>query len=138
MSPTARTAEPPEGPLAPAFSCFPVGTASGRLTLMLVGELDLVTADRARVAVRRALDETPRLTSDLGDVWFVDLSGLRVLIDASVQATLAGGHLVISNCPPIVPRMLRVLGLRDTLDVRAVPRSAAQSHGCATVRRHVS
>jgi anti-anti-sigma regulatory factor len=71
-------------------------------------------------------------------VWFVDLSGLRVLIDASAQATLAGGHLVVTNCPPIVPRMLRVLELRDALDVRPAPRSVALSDACATVRRHAS
>ena len=88
---------------------------------MLVGELDLVTADLAREAIGNAQDETPGLSCDLGDVWFVDLAGLRVLLDAAARAGQAGVRVTITNCPPIVPRMLALLNLRDALDIQAAP-----------------
>ena len=92
---------------------------------MLVGELDLVTADSAREAIRRAQDETSALICDLGDVWFVDFSGLRVLLEAADHARQTGARLTIANCPPLVPRMLGLLELQDALDIRSAPRPAA-------------
>jgi anti-anti-sigma regulatory factor len=54
-------------------------------------------------------------------VWFVDLAGLRVLLDAAARAGQAGAGVTITNCPPIVTRMLALLDLRDALDIRAAP-----------------
>jgi anti-anti-sigma factor len=104
---------------------------------MLVGELDLVTAHRARAAIRRAQADTRELVCDLGDVWFVDLAGLRVLLDAAAHAKLTGGHLAVTDCPPIVPRMLQLLRLEDWLDIRSAPRSAGAAHERVAIRRHV-
>jgi anti-sigma B factor antagonist len=107
---------------AAALSCFWLRGAAGGGRFMLVGELDLVTADRARVAIRRAQDETSALVCDLGDVWFVDFSGLRVLLDAADRARRTGARLTIASCPPLVPRMLALLRLEDRLEIRAAPR----------------
>ena len=107
-----------------AFACFQIPAAPGTVCLMMVGELDLVTADRAQAAIRRAQNETRALTCDLGDVWFVDLSGLRVLVDATAHAKLTGGRLTIDHCPPIVPRMLRLLGLEHALELRSTSAAA--------------
>jgi anti-sigma B factor antagonist len=117
--------------------CFRVSDPGGTGRVMLVGEIDLVTAERARAAIRRAQDETRTLTCDLGDVWFVDLSGLRVLLDAAKHATLTGGRLTLANCPPIVPRMLRVLDLEHALEIQAPPRSSARRFRFGRVRGHV-
>ena len=81
--PSACVAERPEPLTSQAFRCVRLPAAAGEARLGLVGELDLVTADSARQAVRRAQDEAAALTFDLGGVWFVDLSGLRVLLDAA-------------------------------------------------------
>jgi anti-anti-sigma factor len=110
---------------SPGLSCFWLGAADGGGRLMLVGELDLVTADRAREAIRRVQDKTAALICDLGDVWFVDLSGLRVLLEAAARARRTGARLTIANCPPIVPRMLVLLQLVDALDIQAAPRPVA-------------
>jgi anti-sigma B factor antagonist len=107
------------------LSCFLVPAAPGTAHLMLVGELDLVTADRAREAVRHAQDESRVLVCDLGDVWFVDLSGLRVLLDAAARARRSGSRMTVANCPPIVPRMLRLLGLEDALELGPASESGA-------------
>ena len=99
------------------FSCFRVPDVTGSVRLMVVGELDLVTAERAHAMIRAAQHETTALTCDLGDVWFVDLSGLRVLVEAAVHAKLTGGRFAIEHCPPIVPRMLGLLALDDALEI---------------------
>jgi anti-anti-sigma factor len=105
---------------------------------MFVGELDLATAAGARAAIRRAQDEMPSLTCDLGDVWFVDLTGLRVLLDAAAHAERTGRRLTITNCPPIVPRMLRLLRLAHALEIERIPASGdAAARRCGEVRRHV-
>ena len=119
--PRARHLAPPQHP-SDALTCFWLGTPAERGRLMLVGELDLATADRAREAIGDAQDQTTALSCDLGDVWFVDLSGLRVLLDAAARARETGALLTITNCPPLVPRMLALLSLEDALDIQDAPR----------------
>jgi anti-anti-sigma factor len=138
LHPPPHTADASERLTGPGLSCFRLPGPAGPDRLMLVGELDLATADRARTAIRRAQDETPELSCDLGDVWFVDLSGLQVLLSAALHAKLTGGRLTVTNCPSIVPRMLRLLMLEDALEIQPRPRSAGPSRGCAPLRRHVS
>ena len=120
MPPPRAHPAPPKRP-SHGLSCYWLGSAVESRRLMLVGELNLVTADLAREAIGNAQDETPGLSCDLGDVWFVDLTGLRVLLDAAARAGQAGARLTITNCPPIVPRMLALLDLRDALDIQAAP-----------------
>jgi anti-anti-sigma factor len=123
--PPEQRVERPEQLSSQALSCFWLDDAAGRDRFMLVGELDLVTADHARDAIRRAQDRTTELICDLGDVWFVDFSGLCVLLEAVARARDTGARMTIANCPPLVPRMLRLLELQDALDVEAAPRLAA-------------
>jgi anti-anti-sigma factor len=52
---------------------------------------------------------------DLRGVRFVDLSGLRVLLDATAHATVTRSRLTIASCPPYVLRMLEALGLENAL-----------------------
>ena len=117
---------PPEPLVGKALSCFWLrADAGGRF--MLVGELDLATAGHARAAIGRAQDETRALTCDLGDVWFVDFSGLRVLLEATARARRTGARLTLANCPPIVPRMLAILRLEGALEIQA-PATAPATH----------
>jgi anti-anti-sigma factor len=84
---------------------------------MLTGELDLATAARARAAIRRAQDESHVLICDLADLWFVDLTGLLVLVRAAAHAERTGRRLIVANAPPIVPRMLHELELDDAFEL---------------------
>ena len=92
-----------------------------RAAASCVGDLDLVTAVRAPEAIGHAQDRTNALICDLGDVWLVDLAGLRVLLNAAARARRTGAPLTITNCPPIVPRMLALLKLQPALDIQAQP-----------------
>ena len=110
--------ETPEHMISKGLTCFWLRAAAGGGRFVLVGELDLATADHAREALRRAQDETRAMTCDLGDVWFVDFSGVRVLLEATARARQAGARLTLLNCPPIVPRMLALLRLEDALEIQ--------------------
>jgi anti-anti-sigma regulatory factor len=51
-------------------------------------------------------------------------------------AKLSGGRLTLANCPPIVPRMLRLLKLDDVLEIQSsLPSPATVTHGSARLRR---
>jgi anti-anti-sigma factor len=61
-------------------------------------------------AVRRGDD----VAIDLGDVDFVDVTGLRLLADAARELHARGRRLVVSHVPPPVPAMLSLLGLEKS------------------------
>jgi len=103
------------------LSCGRLPDEDGAVRLWLVGALDLATANPARDAIRHAQASGRPLICDLSGVRFVDLSGLRVLLDGTAHATLTGSRLIIANCPRSVHRMLDVLGLDDALDILPEP-----------------
>jgi anti-anti-sigma factor len=112
--------------------------AAGASRLHLTGELDLATAGRARAFIRLAQDDSRGLICDLGDLSFIDLTGLRVLLDADVYAEHTGRRLIIANAPRILARMLLLLKLNDVLEVPAAPLRTPGVRECDAFRRHVS
>ena len=121
-----------------ALTCVHIPVEDGAVRLTLVGALDLVTADVARLAIRRAQVATPWVICDLRDIEFVDVSGLRVLVDAEAHAALTGNRLTIAECPPIIPRMLALLGLQTALEIESTRRARPRpDRACARQRPHV-
>jgi anti-anti-sigma factor len=82
----------------------------------MVGELDVATADGAREAIRRAQDDVPQVICDLGDLSFIDVCGLHVLLDASAHAAQTGGRLLLIHPPRFFWRALERLGLDRALE----------------------
>jgi anti-anti-sigma factor len=105
LIPPEDTFEPRDGSV---FSGYWLADSVGVGGSMLVGQLDLVTAARARTAIRRAQHENRELTCDLGDVWFVDVCGLQVLVEAAALAERTAADLTPANCPAPLARMLRL------------------------------
>ena len=110
----------------------------GVVQLTLTGELDLVTAADAAVRIRRAQDESIVLICDLSGLWLVDLTGLRVLMDATAHARRTGRRLLVANAPSVVPRMLRLLKLEHALEVPELPLRTPRLRACSSLRPHVS
>jgi anti-anti-sigma factor len=123
---------------AGAFANAHLPAPAGAARLRLTGELDLVTADHARAAIRATQDESRVLICDLGGVGFVDVAGLRVLLDAAAHAERTGRRLIVANSPTILPRMLRLLELEHALEVPAAPLRTSPDQRCVEFRRHVS
>jgi anti-anti-sigma factor len=77
--------------------------------LHVQGEIDLATADELRAALEEALSADPALVLDLAGVTFIDLIGLRAVLEPA--ASLNGqGPLSIVNAP-VLTRLLTLVHL---------------------------
>ena len=81
----------------------------------LAGELDVATApELARIVLRhRAPNE--RVVLDLGELHFMDSTGLRILLKARRIAAEGGWVLVLRSVPPNIRRLLELAGVEDAI-----------------------
>lgn len=79
----------------------------------VLGEVDICTVGQAEGPLRRELAGSPNaLVLNLLDVTFMDVSGMRMLVEAQVAARRTDTDLRLA-LPRVVLRPLRVLGLTD-------------------------
>lgn len=100
-----------------AFS-YDITSAGDVVTVVVSGEVDISVTERLREALAGvvAAPEAPgRVEVNLANLDFIDSSGLGVLIGARKEARTAGITLVVTEPSPMVVRVLRVLGVFDTL-----------------------
>lgn len=84
----------------------------------LSGDLDIVTADNVKRELTDVLDEgATRLSLDMGDVRFVDSSGLGALVAIHRHAEAAGSRFTVRAVPPQVRRLFEITRLDDLLAV---------------------
>ncbi|MGZ4199630.1 MAG: STAS domain-containing protein, partial [Thermoleophilia bacterium] len=107
----------PEAETGTWFFCLRHPAEAGCVRLVMVGELDLVTAGRARDAIRRAQDDAAEVICDLGDLTFIDVWGLHVLLDAGAHARHTGARLILAHTPASMSRALEGLGLEHELEM---------------------
>ena len=87
--------------------------------LAVTGELDMATAPQLAAAIaarERAYGEPPVL--DLSGLGFMDVAGMRVLLDAARRARRAGTHLVVFNPQPSIRRLFALTAVDRTLQIR--------------------
>jgi anti-sigma B factor antagonist len=90
--------------------------AGGVAVIRLVGRLDLLSAAEVRQRLAQAVaDGNRRLVVDLGDVAFVDSSGLAALIGGLKAARLAGGDLRLARAGDQARLILKVTQLDQIL-----------------------
>ena len=96
-----------------------VERSTGPPVVRLAGELDMESAQEVRKTIEELLDKEGRFALDLGDVTFIDSSGLHLLIDAADRLDGAG-PLTLLSVPPRVLRVMEIVGLSDvpTLNVQ--------------------
>ena len=87
--------------------------------LILSGEVDLSVAPSLRDSgMEMARLVAPgRLEIDLGDVTFIDSSGLGALISLRNAARQCGAKLVLVRVSQAVARFLELAGVRDSFQV---------------------
>lgn len=97
-------------------------TPRGEIVVSIVtAEVDHATEAAFKAEILPFLDPAPqRLVVDLGDVRYLDSSGIRVLILAARTLAEAGGTLTVVNPQPIVRRVLDVTGVADHLGLDGV------------------
>jgi anti-sigma B factor antagonist len=75
------------------------------------GRIDLATAPDIDELITEALQTAESVVLDLGDVAFIDSSGLASLLQAHLNAEQAGGSLILRRLPRQVLDLFAVSGL---------------------------
>ncbi|CAL9336697.1 STAS domain-containing protein [Streptomyces griseomycini] len=96
----------------------------GIRVLTLAGELDHHTGDQLRQALDVTGTARPRIVIDLGQVTFMDSSGINVLIAAYQNVTQAGGWLRLAAPTDSVLRVLQLVGVDDLVECHPTLRQA--------------
>jgi anti-sigma B factor antagonist len=85
----------------------------------LAGELDLLTVGEFNAQLQLALESGAlRVTLDLRELAFCDVTGLNVILGAHRTLAERGGGLMIHDPPSSMKIMLRVLGTPPGLAIR--------------------
>lgn len=89
--------------------------ADGTTTVYAEGDIDLATEGILREALARALERTGSIIIDVGDVGFIDSSGLNALVWGHQQAQTSGGSLRLRRPSPMLCRLLEITALESLL-----------------------
>lgn len=107
---------PGEVPVPAADFTMMTWQVPGAMVLSLGGELDLASADLLADRVLALVDEGHRrLVLDLAHLGFCDCAGLGALLRAQRIATGSGGWARLSRVGALTRRVIRIIGLDETL-----------------------
>ena len=97
-----------------------VTARGGRTTATLRGEFDMAATFTLEPALEEAVGApgVETLTLDLGEVTFIDSTGVGVLLRVHEEAERRGIELAIEPGPPEVQRVFAVAGLTEVLPFR--------------------
>ena len=116
---------------------FHVRPAQGcRHACVVAGEVDLATAPRLDKAIRELeRRRLPMVQVDLAEVSFMDVTGLRVLLDAARRANEDGHRFTISRPQPNVRRLLELAAIDQSLEMIDEPPTPGVRPGGTGARR---
>ncbi len=83
------------------------------LIVKVYGEFDLHAADyvRREIDINIKTQGTKHILFDLGDLTFIDSSGLGVILGRYRKVSENGGRVAISGAPPNISRVMEISGL---------------------------
>jgi anti-anti-sigma factor len=93
-----------------AFECICMGAGPDSVRVRAGGELDIATSPLLEHTLRSAELRARRVVLDLRELTFIDSSGVRVIVDASVRAWRAERQLIVLRAPSQVDRVLELPG----------------------------
>lgn len=87
-----------------------------RYVIALAGELDIAGVDRVTQELLRAeATDVSEVVLDLGELTFIDSSGIAVILAADARSRADGGRLRLTGGSAAVMRVFAVSGLADRL-----------------------
>jgi anti-anti-sigma factor len=92
--------------------------SAGMHTLVLEGELDMATAAELEAVIVECAESGSGLTMDLGQLTFMDSSGVRLLLFAQQACQANGAEFVVIPGPRQVQRVFEVTDLVKHLPFR--------------------
>lgn len=96
----------------------PLSVTTTPTGLRVSGELDSSTAQTLAGSLRSSYNEAGDTHLHMGEVTFIDSSGLQVLIDAHHAAEKRSQRFIISEPSPPVTRLLTISGLASYLHIQ--------------------
>jgi anti-anti-sigma factor len=90
----------------------------GTCVVRASGEVDLAVADELVRVCLEGLATSHEVHLVLGDVTFIDSTGLGALLRIRREASAAGKVLRLAEVPAAVDRLLEITGLADAFDRR--------------------
>ncbi len=90
----------------------------GVCVVRVAGDLDLAAIEDFIEVGRGSLGRGESLELDLGDVTFIDSSGLGALVRLRKEAQKQGTPMHLTNVGDATERLLQLTGLTEILDVR--------------------
>jgi anti-sigma B factor antagonist len=98
----------------------PVDHVDGTAVVTLRGEVDIATVGQLRQTLMGLLDTGHnRIVLDLAHLYFIDSTGIGVLIGAHRRAAEAGGELVLRRVSPRTRDVLRMVALDRVLTIES-------------------
>jgi anti-anti-sigma factor len=85
------------------------------LVLSVSGELDIATARLLDIRLRELLEKHRKIVLDLGELSFIDSTGLAVLVTAAQDAQNDGGGFAVRSVSPSAQRVLELSGVAAKL-----------------------
>jgi anti-anti-sigma factor len=107
----------------------PMDIMSDGPVLVLSGDLDVRSTMQVRTAVRELLGSFNEVVIDLSGVETADVTALKVLAAATVQAMRDGHHLTLRGPSPAVRRLLHLSHLNRVVEVHRGPDAATADVG---------
>lgn len=103
------------------------------LCIRLEGELDHHTAEQLRNQVNTVIEEQSikHILLNLGQLQFMDSSGLGVILGRYKQISSKGGEMVVCSISPDVKRLFEMSGLFKIIRMEENENFALQSLGVA-------
>ena len=92
-------------------------TENGSVTLVVIGELTVLTVGQLGTEVQTAITETDCLILDFKDVEYVASAGLRLLLEAKNLLDNKNGKLIIRNSSEAVLQVFDITGFSTILDL---------------------
>lgn len=109
----------PETPTMRADGPFTITTRrlDEGIVFALTGEVDLATAPIVEAELRRAEHSEDLVVLDLGEVSFMDSTGIRMVIAADQRLRERRARLRIVHVPRQVRRLFKLVGIEGRLEI---------------------
>lgn len=115
--------------MPPAFVCSRTNGDRDAAWVHVTGDLDLAAAPELELTLREPALQARLVVLDLRDLGFMDSSGVKAIVDATIHARRDGRRLFLLRGPPNVDRVFALTGSSDKVEIGDLAR-ASQLSSC--------
>jgi anti-sigma B factor antagonist len=101
----------------PAFACSCANGGLDAAWVRVAGELDIATTPRLVRTLRETQLQARLVVLDLGELEFMDSSGVHAIVNASIRARRLGRRLILLRGRPSVDRVFALTGSSGEVEI---------------------